>query len=291
MKLEDMLRKNSGIIVSLYEASFPAKPTEPNKEWDKDWLSQEVSEIETIFTFSFDRIKELSGIDNITSCDAFFCIVKQKENTAEEQNANFLFEFKNTTSTVIVDKYLAEKTTDKNYIDSINRKIKDSAQILKKLDFDETDGKDVVGHTHVVIVYREDIKGASNMRRTTIEKPTRGAKKRAKGATRYNLFDGLENMENPKQQIINSLNQSAENVGYEKRQLTQDELKNMKNKLSNTSQRAGFQNYEMQKKRKGYVTVLNRKEFAKIFNERWNEVFKNWDWGIYKEYFEKVYFD
>lgn len=71
MKLEDMLRKDSGIVVSLHEASFPAKPTEPNKEWDKDWLSQEVSGIETIFTFSFDRIKELFGIDNITSCDAF----------------------------------------------------------------------------------------------------------------------------------------------------------------------------------------------------------------------------
>lgn len=75
-KISDMITDDK-IIISLEESSWPAQPSNPSQIWDKKWLSGGMPQIGKIPTFSFDRIKELSDIENVASCDAFFTVLVQ----------------------------------------------------------------------------------------------------------------------------------------------------------------------------------------------------------------------
>lgn len=251
-KVNDMLEEE-GAIVSLEQASWPAKPTDPHKIWEKNWLSEKEPTICKISTLSFDRIKELCSIEDITSFDAFF----YNGGGDAEDKTSFLFEFKDTDSETIINKYLADKTGDKNYKDSINRKIKESAQILRTVEFYGINGEELISQTHIVIVYKEDRKGPvrTNRIRKEMKPPVRGGKKRATGASKYSPFpEMLGTMQTPKKMMEESLGKEAEEKGFA---IEKDKLHQMRVNLNRTSQNVGYKEFELKRKSKGYVTVLN----------------------------------
>lgn len=278
-KVSDMLEEE-GVVVSLEQASWPAEPTNRSTIWDKNWLLEKEPMICNILTLSFDRMKELCSIEDITSFDAFF----YNGGNGVEDKTSFLFEFKDTDSETIINKYLTDKTSDKKYKDSINRKIRDSAQILRTIEFYGINGEELIAQTHVVIVYKEDRRGPVRAKKERKEaKPVRGGKRRATGASTYSPFqEALGTMQNPKKIMEESFGKEAKEEGFTKEK---DKLHQMRVNLNRTSQNAGYKEYELKKKSKGYVTVLNRDEFAKVFQNGWNETFLNWNWGDYSEYF------
>lgn len=283
-KISDMITDDK-IIISLEESSWPAQPSNPSQIWDKKWLSGGMPQIGKIPTFSFDRIKELSDIENVASCDAFFYC--SGANEIKNEVTSFLFEFKDTNSTHILKEYVANTNSDKNYQKSINRKINDSAHILKTIEFAGISGQELLKRTHIIIVYKDDIKGALEMSSKLGKKPYMKGKKRANGASINTTLEIFAKMESPKEKIKNSFDNSAKSNGYRRKELSKDDKKYIQNKLSNVSKSAGFQQYEMKKKENTYATVLNRDEFKKIFEKSWCEIFLNWNWGPYENEINK----
>lgn len=279
-KVIDMLEEE-GVVVSLEQASWPAEPTDRSKIWDKNWLSEKEPMIREILTLSFDRMKELCSIEDITSFDAFF----YNGGNGVEDKTSFLFEFKDTDSKNIINKFLADKTSDKKYKDSINRKIRDSAKILQKIEFYGINGEELIAQTHVVIVYREDRKGPVRAKKKLKDaKPVRGEKRRATGASTYSPFqEMLGTMQNPKEIMEESFGKDAKDKGF---MINKADLHQMQVNLGRTSQSVGYKEYELKKKSKGYVTVLNRDEFAKVFQQGRGMTFLNWNWGDYSGYFK-----
>ena len=267
-----MIKNKEKIIRSLEEMSAPSKFNITQEE--VEWLSSDCPEIKTIYAFSFDKIKELQYGSGLSSCDTLFYTSKESE------KLNYLIEFKRTDLNRL-KKYCVNDKSSNKYKDSINRKIQDSATVLKNTVFDdERDGQVMVSSTHIVVVYAEDGKGPVYM-----EKPDKSCYKRKdikskkKSAIYYNMPDMafmLESSISPKNYVEKSISKSAQEYKFSSKK----EKSNLIQNLSVTAKK--FKYSEDKSSNTGYVTLLNKNEFIQEVRSK----LKEWDWGKFSIYFD-----
>lgn len=273
----DMLKCNKDMIATLDKLSATSKPDENVEQW----LSDGCDAIKNISAFSFDRIKELLYGSEVTSCDALFY-------SGDESTLNYLIEFKKT-NLIGLKEFCEYENSNKKSDESINRKIRDSAKVLKSCIFDDVrDGIGMVNSTHIVVVYAEDgkipvymdVKNKKDNKKRF--KNNRGRKSAVISEVPMAIFlqSSISGKKNTIDKIKNNLGDDAQ-----KNSFSSSSAKKEKDKLVQMlSTTAKNTHYSIGKK--NYVTLLNKKEFQKVIRKRLdqNEKFV-WDWGKFKKYF------
>lgn len=273
----DMLKCNKDMIATLDKLSATSKPDENVEQW----LSDGCDAIKNISAFSFDRIKELLYGSEVTSCDALFY-------SGDESTLNYLIEFKKT-NLIGLKEFCEYEDSNKKSDESINRKIRDSAKVLKSCIFDDVrDGIGMVNSTHIVVVYAEDgkipvymdVKNKKENKKKFKDKRERKTAVISEVPMAIFLQSSISGKKNTIDKIKNNLGDDAQ-----KNSFSSSSAKKEKDKLVQMlSTTAKNTHYSIGKK--NYVTLLNKKEFQKVIRKRLdqNEKFV-WDWGKFKKYF------
>ena len=271
-----MLESGEEIICSLEKMSAPSKSNITQEEIE--WLSGECTEIKNIFAFSFDRIKEIQYGSEKTSCDTFVYT------TEKSKNLNYLIEFKRTDLKEL-KKYCVNDKSSSKYKDSINRKIEESAFVLSNSKFQDTrDGTKMVESTHVVVVYAEDSKMPTYMKKT--KKSGYRKKISQKSTVMSNIPDMafmLNSSVSPKEYVKQNIGGSARDSRFSSKK----EKNNLVQSLGTTARKSKYS--QNQNSKAGYVTLLNKKEFIKLVRKKIEEgVYYQWDWGEFSKYFNEL---
>lgn len=273
----DMLKCNKDMIATLDKLSATSKQDENVEQW----LSDGCDAIKNISAFSFDRIKELLYGSEVTSCDALFY-------SGDESTLNYLIEFKKT-NLIGLKEFCEYEDSNKKSDESINRKIRDSAKVLKSCIFDDVrDGIGMVNSTHIVVVYAEDgkipvymdVKNKKENKKKFKDKRERKTAVISEVPMAIFLQSSISGKKNTIDKIKNNLGDDAQ-----KNSFSSSSAKKEKDKLVQMlSTTAKNTHYSIGKK--NYVTLLNKKEFQKVIRKRLdqNEKFV-WDWGKFKKYF------
>lgn len=273
----DMLKCNKDMIATLDKLSATSKLDENGEQW----LSDGCDAIKNISAFSFDRIKELLYGSEMTSCDALFY-------SGNESTLNYLIEFKKT-NLIGLKEFCEYENSNKKSDDSINRKIRDSAKVLKSCIFDDIrDGIGMVSSTHIVVVYAEDGKIPVYMdvknRKDNKKRFKNNRGRKSAVISEVPMADFLQSSISGKKSTIdkikNNLGDDAQKNSFSSSSAKKekDQLVQM---LSSTAK-----NTHYSPGKKNYVTLLNKKEFQKVIKNRLDENAKFiWDWGKFNSYF------
>lgn len=273
----EILKNNKDIIATLDELSATS---ELNKS-DRQWLSDGCDVIKNISAFSLDRIKEVLFGSELTSCDALFY-------SGNDSILNYMIEFKKT-NLMGLKEFCEYDNSNKKNDNSINRKIRDSAKVLKNCVFDDImAGIEMVKRTHVVIVYAEDgkIPVYMNVRKSKDNKRRSKDNRARKAAVISNvpMADFLQSSVSGKKNAIDGI---KSNLGddAQKSNFSSSSVKKEKDTLVQMlSSTAKNTHYSIGNK--NFVTLLNRNEFQKEIKRMLDENEKFvWDWGKFKNYF------
>lgn len=224
------------------------------------WLREECPECEEIPVLALDKIKEYVDRE-MKSCDGFFYWAQKSET-----KLSLLIELKNVNKSTMLG-YM--KARDDN---SIYLKVRDSLELISnRLEFEGGySGKELIGHTHLLLVYggRADMVSSGNIHfgeKAAAKKNEKGRQARAV-PIRKPSFDDTKT-------IQDSFGEKVKKMG----------LASCPFKYFGFPGREPREIKEAQGKVRTY-TIFSKEDMRKAIEDC--AFFDNWDWGKYSSWFD-----